>query len=65
LKVVLNVNVDQLDQALSVAKAHLKNCPDQMVHCVDFYVAGGSVIHYHSILTPETLTVWRSHAVEG
>lgn len=65
MRVVLNVEWNDLDQALSAAKSHLCNAEKEMSHSVDFYLADGSVKHYHSSLASGTVTVWRSEVVEG
>ena len=65
MKIILDVKPEELDHALSAAKSHLKNAPNQMIHSVDFYVASGKILHYHSRLLPDTLTVWRSEVVDG
>lgn len=65
MKVVLQVDLEDLDQALAVAKTHLINASTEPVHSVDFYLAGGVVKPYHSVLTSEGVTVWRSEVVEG
>lgn len=65
MKIILDVQPPDLDRALAAAKSHLINAPDQMLHSSDYYLADGRVLHYHSRLIPESITVWVSPVVDA
>jgi hypothetical protein len=65
MKFILSVPPEELSLAVKVALGHLQNCPKEPLSSMDFYVAEGKIMAYHSRLDKDTLTVWRSEIVEG
>jgi len=65
MKFILSVPPKELTLAVKVALGHLQSCPTQNIHSMNFYVAGGEVMAYHSRLDKDTLTVCRSEIMEG